>query len=273
MNKIKIILDYLVGFIFSCLLALLTILFISKNFIYNKNYIKNLLEKNNYYETVANEIEDSMKSYMISSGLQEEILTNIYTKDDVKKDINLFIDNTYKGEITKLNKDNIKNNLNKNIDDYLDKHNVKISDKKLLKEFVDDMINIYKDEITLFGTANSVINIFSRIGNYLNIFIIVSIAIILILIILSKIFKFQYIKSSFLASGIILLFIRFVIYDKIDVKNILIITEYFSKVLNIVLEKIGSLLLIWGIIFIIFGLIVSIINSYSLNALEKKKMN
>ena len=75
MNRVKLILSYLFGFITSVLLSILVILLLCKYSILNVDYIKNVLGKNNYYSEVYKGTLEEIEAYMISSGLEEEVLT------------------------------------------------------------------------------------------------------------------------------------------------------------------------------------------------------
>lgn len=52
------------------------------------NYIINNLEKINYYDKVYNSINEEMQNYLIQSGLTNDVLTDIYTKEDIKNSLN-----------------------------------------------------------------------------------------------------------------------------------------------------------------------------------------
>ncbi len=61
-----------------------------------------------------------------------------------------------------------------------------------------------------------------------------------------------------MGSGLILLFTRFVIYDKIDFKNITLISDEFSKVLKNILTNIAFELVIFGIILFMLGILIGL---------------
>ena len=64
MNRtVKTITSYLFLFIESILLFILTCLIIAKCTIFNTNYVKNKLDKNNYYQELYSEILTEMSYY------------------------------------------------------------------------------------------------------------------------------------------------------------------------------------------------------------------
>ena len=260
MNKIKIILGYLFGFLASFFIACLTILLILNGTVFNKSYVTKRLEKNNYYENVQKEIIDDMKAYMISSGLSEEILNNLVSDKEIRKDTNNFLTSIYKGETYKFSDENIRARLLENIDAYLNKHNLSITNQKMLDEFVDDIVQFYDDEIQLYGYTNQVVSKFYKISIIIDKAIIVLGILSVVSIIVLLLLRFEYIYSVVSASGLILLFISFIIRIKIDINNIYIISNTFSTVLIDLLKSIIKLNNIIGFLLFIFGMILALIH-------------
>lgn len=273
MNRVKLILSYLFGFITSVLLSLLVILLLCKYSILNENYIKNVLGKNNYYSEVYEGTLEEMKTYMISSGLEEDILDEIITESEIEKEVNKYIDSIYDNTEYKVDSESVRNKLTTNIDKYLNDNNLDVENRKELNMFINDMIKIYEDEIKFYNIGKfgkeyiNIANIY--IDNIIYIIFSVSLVLIIILILL----KNKFISSSLLSSGLILLFIRFVIYEKIDIKNILIVSEYFSKSLKTVLYELGHNILISSILLISIGLIIALIESIKFKGKKKKIKN
>ena len=256
--KIKIILNYFIGFIISLLIILTTISLISKYTVFNKNYIINLLDKENYYDKVYNEIQEEMENDIMPSGFTNDIFKDTFTKEDVKKDINMFIDNTYNGKKTIIDTTVLKEKINKNINDFLTKSNLKITDKTGVNNFLNDLVKVYQNEICLYSYTDSLINTFYKLSNIINKIIVILVIVLFIIVILSKlILKFNYLSSSIISSGLIILFIRLFIFEKIDADYLLIITENFSNILAKIINNIGMYLYYVGIGLIILGVIIT----------------
>lgn len=263
-NRIKIILGYLLGFVCSLIVSLLTILVILKFTIYNSSYVYNLVNKNDYYNKVSLDIREEMENYMVSSGFLESILDDIYTIDDVKKDINNYLDNLYLGQKTNVDKEKIESKLNDNIDKYLKESNLSVINEDDIKSFVSDISSIYEKEVTLYHTFDSFLASFARINKLINIGIIVSVVLVIVLfVVILKGLKTVSIGSSLIAASLILIFIRFVIVEKVDIENILLITENFSDILQILLLNIRKLLLISGIILAVLGFVIIVSTNYN----------
>ena len=101
-KKTKIIFSYILLFIESIMLFIITILLASKCTILNTQYIKNTLEKNNYYQEIYKEILTEMSYYTNQSGFEDSVLDNTFTIGEIKYEINSFVDNTYGGKKTSI---------------------------------------------------------------------------------------------------------------------------------------------------------------------------
>ena len=262
MNKRRIILGYIFGFIGTIFLSLLVFLLLFKFTISSKTYILKVLERDNYYEKINNEIMEEMDIHLLSSGFTNEIIKDIHTKEDVINDINLFFNNAYEGKITNIDTSKILNKVNDNIDEFFKKNNLLTVNKSELNEFTNSLVNIYSDEVTLYGFVNSIIPKIPKINKVINLGIIVSIIILIITgLILIKI-KYRYFSSNIIASGLIILFIRLFIFEKVDIDELLVISEDFSYELRNILTTLQNLSLILGLVLICFGMVLTIVKSY-----------
>ena len=259
MNRAKFILSYIFGFIASTLISILVILLIGKFTILNIKYVESVLVKNNYYKEVYKGAYEEIENYMVSSGLEDVVLDKIFSENDIKRDINNYLEALYRGESYKVDSSFLNKKLSENIDNYLVSNNFDVEDRHELDLFISDVCNIYEKEVTFYGSfklLNKYINF--GIDNINGLIILVSeLSIICILTIL--ILGNNIISSSVMSSGLILLFIRVMIYEKVDIKNIMIISNYFSESLKYILGRIGYDLLASSILLIVIGLIISII--------------
>ena len=257
MNKIKIILGYLFGFIFSVSVSLLVILLLCKFTILDKSYVKGLFVKYNYSEYIYKSIDEGMKDYMVSSGLPESILDNLYTEEDIKTELNNYLDSVYKGKEYISNREKIETKINDNINSFMKSHNLGMSDTEELASFISEITDYYDNEIRLYKVLDKFVVYVPKVSKYINTaFIVLGVTSIISLIII--IWTKFYIGSSIMSSGIILVLIRLFIFNNIDYKNILIFNEYFSKVLRYILNIYSKYILIIGISLIVGGIILSL---------------
>ena len=261
MNKRRIILGYIFGFIGSLLLSVLVLLVLFKFTIGNKDYLTNVLEKDNYYEKVSDEIKEEMNLYLLSSGFTDEIVRDIYTDLQVERDIKLFINNAYLGKLTIIDNSEILSKININIDDFFKKNNLLTVNKIELKDYIDGLIQVYNDEITLYGFTDSIISVLPKINKLIDIGIIVIGISLIVTCIVFVIIKYQYLSATIISSGFIILFVRLFVFEKIDINELLIITEKFSYELRNILLSLQNMSLIIGLVLVIIGFVFAIVNS------------
>lgn len=268
MNKIRIILGYLFSFILSVLIFLLCLTLIIKVNT-NKDNVKAILIKNNYYENVYNEILEEMQNYMVSSGLSGEVLDDIFTKDIVKNDIDTYIDNLYLGKTNKVDTSDIEEKLTTNINNYLQEHNLKFTDQKSLNLFKKDIADIYSDEINLYNLLNGFTNHINKLIKLLNITIIGLIISIIVLFICNLLLKVKYMGSILSASGLMLILSKYLILNNIEIDYVTIITDNFSKIIRIIFTNINHTLIIIGLFLFIIGIFINIFMSNKSNKVLK----
>lgn len=272
MNKVKLVGNYLLSLILSVLLLIIILMLILKSNVFNKENIKKVITNNNYYENIFNDIRSNMENYMVSSGLPEQVLNDIYNIDDVKNDINNYLDNLYNGEKTSVDTGKLEEKIDNNINEYLNNHDLKITSKDSLKLFKEDISKIYSEEITLYNLVNGFISPFYKLNSLFNkvlpIVIIIFIALFIINILL---FKSNLIGSIVSASGLMLFIIKIFILDKVDIQNVLIINKYFSEIMKKLYLNISNDMLRLGIILFIIGILFNIIMSNKQNKDLKNK--
>ena len=86
-----------------------------KNKITNKDYAKQMLEENNFFENMKESIEDGFTDYIYQSGLPEDTIVNLAKDEYIKEDINSVVEYVFEGKELKLNTDTIKSDLDKRI--------------------------------------------------------------------------------------------------------------------------------------------------------------
>lgn len=259
MNRKKI-LGFLLSFLLFLLLIGLIILLTYKSTIGNKNYIEKEIEDKIGYDTIAKKITTNMENYIISSGLESEALENLFTEQEMKRDITITIENLYTKEKKVIETETIEAKIKEAIEKYASNHNLKFSNELERNSLINGIKNIYLEEVSLYGTLDEVDSI-RIISPYITPgIIIIGLLILNILAILIKIIKYPYIETSFVSTGIILLLMIYVINTKIDIKNLLIVTKEFSKILIETWQNISLLWIILSIFLITTPIIVQILS-------------
>lgn len=260
MNKVF---GYILGFLSSIIIVLVSMFFILKITVFNKNYLIKSLETSSYYDKVYDEIGKDMKNSLRSSGLDDSVVNDLYKKSDVKSDIANLVGSIYSGSKYYPSTTEIENKLRNNIDKYLKSKNIVLEDKTILDSYISSVIEVYSKETSLYGYLQNYTSRFVKISNVIDFIIAFGVILLVIIIIINKYkFKIHFLGVTFLSSSMMILYLKQFIWNKIDYENILIISKAFSDVLRIILADINKYTIYLAIIFALLGFGLIFINSW-----------
>ena len=260
----------IINYILSIILALSIIVFyfinLASSTILSEQYILSKLDEHDYYNKIHEQIKSNFENYIHQSGLEEDVLDNIITKEKVKKDTHIILGSIYDGLNQEVDTSEIKENLNKNIEKYIQNVGITNEQKNSIDTFVNHICNEYKSTISHFTFENQINQYYSQMVKIINMskkVLLITIGIdflLLIVLNLKKIYKcFTSVGVSFTIIGLIMLVSNIFINIKIKVQTILILNDAISEVLrNILIEILNSSLTI-GLLALIFGIIMIII--------------
>lgn len=241
--------------------------------IFNKEYVLEQMEKNNFYSETYKLVESGFENYIGQSGLDEEVIKNICTEDKIKNDINIILSNIYEGTNEKIDTSEISNNLNSNID----KENVRTSsNSKAIDEFVEHICQSYKDTIistsyenTINEKYNKITQKITKVQNILIIAIIISIIGVIALNVKDILKLLFWVESAVLSSAVMQLAITTVIKSKVNIDGIKIFNDAFSNIVVTIIKDILSKIntIAWKFIIVYFILVVI----YAIIILAQKK--
>lgn len=259
-NKLKVLSYYFSMLLLSVVILSLSLTTLLKFTIFDDTYLIKHLEKNNYYNELSNSIKEEMSYYIVQSGLTEEILDDIYNEEMVSDSIIILIKDFYSGNELKVETKTVRNNLKSNIESYLLKNNIIVDDRSALDLFIDEMVKIYDQEIRLSNSIGKIQGMFNKVDKLIDIvFMVLFILTIGIGIICHFVYKRIVYTIPCLSSAILLLLGCWLLYNRIDVKNILFWTDSVSNVLKSVLFNISDFVRIEAIILIGIGIITFIL--------------
>lgn len=258
MNRIKIILSYIIGFILSVCLFALAGLFIIKKTALDKSFMFRMMDENNYYEKVYTSICENIEDYMMSSGLEKDVLDGVITKSKVKEDIINYTNDFYEGKKYEVDTTKIKETLKNNINDYLKKLNLGMDSSNELDLFVSDTANIYKKEVSFYNTLDSLSGILVKASHIIDKVLIVVCLIVVVLSIVMLILGKINLGSCVMSGGIILFLIKLFIFERVDTQNILLVSDNFSLIIRSIFKYIDNYMISVSIILVIVGFIFSL---------------
>ncbi len=235
----------------------------------SKRYILEKFDENNYYDNLYSNIVNEMEGYIGPSGLDENIFDNIISREKIEKDVNIVVSNIYESKNADIDTKIIRQKLDENINNYLKKENLKLEDTSSLDEFKDQIIDVYKTEVS-YNTytkyikninLNKIVKLFKMAKKVFLIGIIIPIVII-VLLNTKKIEKvIPEIMTFILACGTILIVISKYITMKVNIEAITFLNTAFSIVIRDIAITVLNDVLSIGIVFVVSSVVLIIINN------------
>lgn len=257
---IKKILLNIKSFLLTITIFVLIISIIILNTIFNKEYIVNTLNKNNYYEITYNNLKETIGAYTIQAGIDGDVFKDLIKLEKVFNDINIIIDGIYDNKEIKIDTRVIGIELETIINNKLKENNRILvnEEKEAIKVFVDTVEKVYEDEIVY--STNLVLKIkeyMPRIRSFLinliNILLASIFIILMTILVINKDFKqsIRWVCISLFATSLLLITIWLLL--RYEFQHILIVNLIFSKVLINIIDNIITKCLIYGVVIGIFS--------------------
>ena len=277
MKKIKVTARFIMELVLTISIISFIILQLVSKTILNESYILSSMEKGDYYNKIYDAIQSNFENYIQQSGLDEKILENLVTKEQVIEDTKKIILNIYNGINEKLSTEKLKQKLQKNINSQLETNSLSNEQNKAIDEFIEKICEEYKNTISNSNYETQIYNGYKKVSKYLNLAKKVSIitigisTTIIILLNLRRNYKIgTNIGTAFLASGTILTIINIYINTKIKIKYLTVLNEPMSIVIrNIAGDFLGNILK-YGIMLILAGILLIIISNFIHNIVKYK---
>ena len=266
--------SYVLSFVLVLMLLSLCLLAIVKSTILDEKYMISKLEDANYYERMNGEIIEQFKNYTIQSGLSDEVLENLFTEDKLKQDINNVIDSIYTGKELEISTSEIRENLKENILAEVEKEGKTVDfEDEAMEEYLKAIESAYESQVSYStSTINSIGSTFEKVislaktAQIIVIVVTIVIAVLIIILNIKQIFGLNYLAISSMATGLFILIAKFLLGQSTDLKNIMLINQATSHVIQLVIEDLLAKVTIAGVVLLIIGFIFSIIY----NLLNKK---
>lgn len=272
----KKIISYFFTFILIIMLLTTSVLLIAKSTVLDKEYVLSILDSTDYYNKTKQNIENAFGNYILQSGLEEDVIKDLYDDEKLKNDINSVIDSIYENKSLEIETGSIEEKLQERIDKVLEEHNKKLDrdEERAIEKFIKAITDSYITEVA-YSTdmVAKISNIFNnQIKLLVSIGLITSIAslivVLLIMLIINKSKILHYLGIMLLSTGILIDLIPIVIKTNININTLLILNSSFSEMGINLINNILKSTLITGTIMTILGIIVVIICSI----FEKRKI-
>ena len=248
-----------------CILALTIITVLSKT-ILDRQYIMNYLDEQQYYSELKPIIEEKFDEYLLQSGLEEEVIRNIITEEKIKEDIELIIYSMYEGKEYEIDTSILKEQLDKNINMYLENNNIVLNGEESIREFIDLIDKNYRTQILdlpILQSSNTIYSTIMTFINYITIAISVFIGVLILILILSTkptLMFLNYIGIGLLATGILLFFPK-IIYTKMYIDEWYLINTATSELITGLISNVMNQYMTIGIIMVIISIFIIILGN------------
>lgn len=266
----KNILRYIIAIILTIIIIALLLINILSSTILSKNYILSKLEETNYYNKMYEYVQSNFENYIHQSGLDENVLDNIVSKEKIEKDTKIIIGNIYDGLNQKIDTQEIEDKLNTNINNSLKNHKMDKTQKEAIEKFVNEITNEYTKTMSHTNYETQINSAYAKGIKNIEIakkILLVSIAILVVLIVLlslKQIYKiFTTIGISMLASGTFFAITNWYITAKIKIQTITILNDAISETIRNILQELlnsvknkASILILLGVFAIIISNLV-----------------
>lgn len=271
----KKIISYFFTFILIILLLTTSVLLIAKSTVLDKEYVLSILDNTDYYNKTKQNIENAFGNYILQSGLDEDVIKDLYDDEKLKKDINSVIDSIYENTSLEIETKSIEEKLQDRIDEVLEEHNKKLDrdEERAIEKFITSITDSYTTEVAydtnmvekIANVLNNQINPLAFIGLITLVASLIIVLLIMLLINKSKIL--HYLGIMLLSTGILIDLIPIGIKASININTLLILNSSFSEMGINLINNTLKFTLITGTIMTILGIIVIIICS----VFEKRK--
>lgn len=262
MKIIRKIISYILAIILVTLMSATIILSIVNAVVFSKSNVKKQMQKVDYYTEINNIIKESANNYIMQSGFDESIMDNVISKGKINKDIDKVINAIYEGEEVEISTDEIKNSLDKNVQQYIAQNNYKVDaqTQKDIEKFEDKIESIYANSITYSKSSiKKVVKYFKMVKRMTRVALIASSILLIIFAIITYKTNRATFGISLLATGIICIFIKCYSSINIAVNNILMVNKTFSNLMINIINQVIQYVFIGGIILAVLGIALIII--------------
>lgn len=265
MKTVRKIIQYILTTILALAILALILINIFSSTILSESYVLSKLDEENYYEEIYQNTKSNFENYIYQSGLDEEVLNDIVTKEKIEKDTKIILSNIYDNTNEEIDTKEIADKLHQNIENSLG-GNISNSERQSIEKFVDTICKEYESTISHTSYEEKINAVYQKGMKYIDLgkkVLLVVIGLCVVLIILLTIRRIYRVigrtGTAFTIDGLILVIANEYINGKIRIQGITILNNAVSKVLRNVLTDILSKVMTYGSILLILGILLIII--------------
>ncbi len=268
MRIIKRIITFILSFIATLTILAIILIQVFSSTVLSKSYIMEQFDKTDYYNKVSELVEQNFENYIQQSGLEEDVIKDIVTKDEVREDTNTIIGNIYYGLGEDISTAEIEKKLQANIDKSLKGRSLSTEEKAAIEDFVEHIGKEYEDTILHTSYEKQIGNVLKRVIEYKDmgqkvLVVILGASLILMLCInRRRVYKaFSAIGVSLLSSGVIFVVINMYVNLKVKLNTITLLNDVISTNIRNVLQDVFGRIMSYGIGLSVVGILLIIVSN------------
>ena len=261
----KKLISYILTFILVIFLVALVSITCIKEKVLNIDNVLKIFDNVNFYENTYNTLNENFSNYMEQSGLDESVIENIITVEDIKTETRNCIESIYNNTKYTINKENIEKRFNENINSYLEENHRKLNsnEEKSVSTLVSKISSLYASEvfpIDLISKVNINLKKISDLVNIANVSLYGCVGVLLLLLIVINIKNIMkvlnYVGVSLLSSGIVLYAPKIFIDYKLHINDINIYNRNISDIIINFINDVLNYFTVIPIIFIVLAVVL-----------------
>ena len=271
-RNIKKVARFIMEFILATSIIAFVLIHIISSTILQKTYVLSSFNKVDYYNRIYELVESNFAKYIQQSGLKEDVLKGIITKEKIKEDTKKIIVNIYDGFFEEVTTTEISEKLKKNINDSLDNRDLSDEEEESIDVFIEQICNEYKESISYMQFENQINQGYKKIIKYVNLANKIAVSVMgvsAIILVLLNLRRFYRIGTNYgiaiLAAGVFLIICNIYITSNLDIKYLTIFNDPISDIVRNVVGDIFANILKDGIILTILGVVLIFVSNIGHN--------
>ncbi len=264
---IKKIISLLLGFILTINIIIILLITILNNTILKEDYITSTLDNQKYYQKTRTATISNLEGYIMSTGLDKEVLSNIITEDIVKEHIQGLIHSVYQNKDYQIDTSFLNDGIDQSIQAKIQETGQKLTkeDNQNIAILKTTLTSAYIDSVDYLQSHLKTVKDYyqkaSKILNTATPILYGTLALLCLIIIL--IWRkpkpiINYLITPLLSSGILFIILDVILHNRFN--KVLIFTREFTDVLLDILHNICNLLFTYGLIISIISIVILLIS-------------
>lgn len=280
MKVVKKIVQIIMAFFLSILILANFLMVLILQTVLQKGYVLAKVEEVGYEEKIQTDLKNGFENYQYQSGLPASVFENLYTRSSLQADIYSVVNSIYENEEVQINSEEVRTKLEANIQQYLSESQIVLKEAELqnIKDFENIIVNVYENRVNSIADYVDMIQKALQKGkemvNIAQIGLIVALVVFLLIsLVVQKGHPSEFMNQlaiALLSSGVILILMKKVIHQEIDIQHILLLNQSFSDFVKYVMFDVMNQIHFYGMMFAIVGFCGIIWSRYRIESQSEK---